>query len=165
VRSGDVVLGLASSGLHTNGYTLARRVVFEVAGFSLEDTVPWGSETWANVLLAVHRSYLDEVAPLLDDPELHAVAHVTGGGFAGNLPRVLPPGLGARLRRDAWVVPPLFRWLSEAGGIDEKEMVRVFNMGIGLCLIVDAASTERIASDTGAFQIGHIVEGDGVEWA
>jgi phosphoribosylformylglycinamidine cyclo-ligase len=165
VRPGDAVLGLASSGLHTNGYTLARRIVFDVAGFGLADTVPWGRESWADVLLAVHRSYLDEVGPLLYDPQLHAVAHVTGGGFAGNLPRVLPRGLGARLERDAWNVPPLFQWLREAGKVDPEEMYRVFNMGIGLCLVVDPDSAERIASDTAGIPLGHIVEGDGVVWA
>jgi phosphoribosylformylglycinamidine cyclo-ligase len=164
VRAGDVVLGLASTGLHTNGYTLARRI-FEISGFTLDDAVPWGGESWADVLLAVHRSYLSEVGPLLDDPDLHAVAHVTGGGFAGNLPRVIPPGLGARLDRKAWEAPPLFRWLGETGQIDEEEMYRVFNMGIGLCLIVEVGSVERIAAQTGGISIGHIVERKGVEWA
>jgi phosphoribosylformylglycinamidine cyclo-ligase len=164
VRIGDGILGLPSTGLHTNGYTLARRI-FEISGFTLDDAVPWGDESWADVLLAVHRSYLSEVGPLLDDPDLHAVAHVTGGGFAGNLPRVIPPGLGARLDRKAWETPPLFRWLGEAGQIDEEEMYRVFNMGIGLCLIVEVGSVERIAAQTGGISIGYIVEREGVEWA
>jgi phosphoribosylformylglycinamidine cyclo-ligase len=167
--AGDVVLGLPSSGLHTNGYTLARRVVIEQAGHRPDELVPWGGETWADALLAVHRSYRSAVAPLLDDRGLHAVAHVTGGGFVGNLPRVLPDGLGARLDRGAWTVPPLFGYLAEAGGVDEDEMYRVFNMGIGMCLVVSPEASGKIAervADAGAhaIEIGRVVEGEGVHW-
>lgn len=165
IEPGDVVLGLSSSGLHTNGYTLARRIVFEIAGAELDDDVPWGEGRWSDALLAVHRSYLREVGPLLDDPALHALAHVTGGGLVGNLPRALPIGLGARIDRSAWSVPPLFRWLAETGRIADEEMLRVFNMGIGFCLVVDPAARERLARATGAIAIGHIEEGHGVEWA
>ena len=168
--AGDVVLGLPSSGLHTNGYTLARRIVIDGAGVRPEESVPWGGETWAEALLAVHRSYRDPVLPLLDDPDLHAVAHVTGGGFAGNLPRVLPAGLGARLDRSAWEVPPLFRFLAEAGTVSEEEMYRVFNMGIGLCLVVAAEAAGRSADACAAggdrpVPIGRVVAGEGVRWA
>jgi phosphoribosylformylglycinamidine cyclo-ligase len=167
--AGDVVLGLPSSGLHTNGYTLARRIVIEGAGVKPDEVVPWGSGTWAEALLAVHRSYRDPVLPLLDDPDLHAVAHVTGGGFAGNLPRVLPAGLGARLDRSAWQVPPLFRFLADAGNVSEEEMYRVFNMGIGMCLVVAAEAGDRIADACAAggeraVRIGRIVEDEGVGW-
>ena len=167
--AGDVVLGLPSSGLHTNGYTLARRIVIEGAGARPDETVPWGGETWADALLAVHRSYRASVLPLLDDPDLHAVAHVTGGGFAGNLPRVLPAGLGAELDRSAWEVPPMFRFLAVAGNVSEEEMYRVFNMGIGMCLVVAPNAAERIAEACAArgerpARIGRIVEGEGVEW-
>jgi len=165
VRAGDVVVGLASTGLHTNGYTLARRVVFEAAGHAPGDEVPWGGASWTDALLAVHRSYLSEVGPLLDDPALHGIAHVTGGGFAGNLPRVLPAGLAARIDRGAWEPPAIFRWLAEAGKIGGEEMARVFNMGIGMCLIVDAGAAERVAGSTGGIVIGHIEEGRGVVWA
>ena len=166
----DVVLGLPSSGLHTNGYTLVRRIVIEGTGARPDDPVPWGGETWAEALLTVHRSYRDPVLPLLDDPDLHAVAHVTGGGFAGNLPRVLPAGLGARLDRSAWDVPPLFRFLAEAGNVSEEEMYRVFNMGIGMCLVVAAEAVGRITDACAAHGdrpalIGRIVKGVGVEWA
>ncbi|MGH7571113.1 MAG: phosphoribosylformylglycinamidine cyclo-ligase, partial [Gemmatimonadota bacterium] len=167
---GDVVLGLPSTGLHTNGYTLARRVVIDGAGHRPDEVVPWGEETWADALLAIHQSYLAAVGPLLDDPGLHAVAHVTGGGFAGNLPRVLPDGLGARLDRAAWTVPPLFAYLAEAGRVDEDEMYRVFNMGIGMCLVVSPEAARRITesvAETGdrAVEIGHIEEGEGVLWS
>jgi phosphoribosylformylglycinamidine cyclo-ligase len=167
--TGDVVLGLAASGLHTNGYTLARRIVIDGAGARPDETVPWGGETWAEALLAVHRSYRATVLPLLDDPDLHAVAHVTGGGFAGNLPRVLPGGLGARLDRSAWEVPQLFRFLAEAGNVSEEEMYRVFNMGIGMCLVVAAEAAGRIADACALrglppVRIGRVVEEEGVGW-
>lgn len=162
---GDVVVGLPSNGLHTNGYTLARRIVLEDAGRSLEDEVPWGEGSWADALLAVHRSYLPALLPLLDDPTLHAMAHITGGGFPGNLPRALTPGLAASIDRSSWEQPPFFTWLSRAGGVSDDEMYRVFNMGIGFCLVVEAGEAERIAAETGGFPIGHIVQGGGVVWA
>jgi phosphoribosylformylglycinamidine cyclo-ligase len=164
VREGDAVVGLPSSGLHTNGYSLARRVVFETASQTIDGKVPWGEGTWADALLAVHRSYLREVVPLLDDAALHGVAHVTGGGFEGNLPRVLPPATGARLDRNAWEPPPIFRWIAEAGGVEEAEMYRVFNMGVGLCLVVDGAHADRVARATGGFVMGEIERGGGVRW-
>ena len=169
-RPGDCVLGFASSGLHTNGYTLARRIVLESAGHALEDRVPWGGDTWAEALLRVHRSYLPVVAPLLDDPALHGAAHITGGGFVGNLPRALPADLGIELDRGAWHVPPVFVYLAEAGSVEEEEMVRVFNMGIGFCLLVDEKAAGRVASECGgrgfpAMQIGRVVEGNGVTWS
>ena len=168
VEPGDVVLGLPSSGLHTNGYTLARKVAF-AGGRRITDPVPWGAGTWADALLAVHRSYLPAVLPLLDDPALHACAHVTGGGFEGNLRRPLRPGLGVRLRRGAWKPPPLFEFLEREGNIAPDEMVRVFNMGIGFCLYVDRLEAGRVAracADAGlpAAEIGEVVKGEGVAW-
>lgn len=169
VAAGDAILGLASTGLHTNGYSLARRIVFDEAGQALDDPVPWGDGTWADALLAVHRSYRDAVEPLLDDPDVHAMAHLTGGGFPGNLPRALPPGLGARVDGGAWERPPLFDWLAEAGRIDDEEMARVFNLGIGFCLVVDAGAVARVAAACAAAgfpatEIGVVVPGDGVAW-
>lgn len=168
VEPGDVVLGLPSSGLHTNGYTLARKVVL-TGGRSVSDPVPWSAESWADVLLAVHRSYLETVLPLLDDPALHGCAHVTGGGFEGNLPRPLRAGLGVRLRRDSWQAPPLFEFLAREGNISSAEMVRVFNLGIGFCLYVGRREAGRMAeacSNAGqpAIEIGEVVEGGGVSW-
>ena len=168
VAPGDAVLGLPSSGLHTNGYTLARKVAL-AGGRSITDPVPWGDGTWADVLLAVHRSYLPAVLPLLDDPALHGCAHVTGGGFEGNLARPLGDGVGVRLRADAWEPPALFAFLASEGNIPRSEMVRVFNMGIGFCLYVDGREVERVArrcSETGvpAVVIGEVVAGEGVTW-
>lgn len=169
VAVGDVVLGLPSSGLHTNGYTLARKVVFEDAGHALTDVVPWGTQTWADELLAVHHSYLRQVEPLLDDPALHAIAHITGGGFSGNLPRAMPDGMAVEIDRQAWQTPPLFEYLAEAGEIGPEEMHRVFNMGIGFCLVTERADSKRIAEACGrrgcpALPIGTVIEGEGVAW-
>jgi phosphoribosylformylglycinamidine cyclo-ligase len=168
VAPGDVVLGLPSSGLHTNGYTLARKVAL-ASGRSISDPVPWGAGSWADVLLAVHRSYLGAVLPLLDDPALHGCAHVTGGGFEGNLARPLGEGVGVRLRADVWEPPPLFAFLEREGNIPRSEMVRVFNMGIGFCLYVEEREVERVSRrcaevDTPAIVIGNVVGGGGVSW-
>jgi phosphoribosylformylglycinamidine cyclo-ligase len=168
VEPGDVVLGLPSSGLHTNGYTLARKVLL-TGGRTITDPLPWGAGTWADALLAVHLSYLSAVLPLLDDPGLHGCVHVTGGGFEGNLPRPLPPHVGIRLRWDSWEPPPLFEFLGREGNIAPEEMVRVFNMGIGFCLYVDRREAGRIVracSDAGApaIEIGEAVTGKGVRW-
>lgn len=166
---GDVVLGLESSGLHTNGYTLARKTV-EAAGVALDDEVPWGGETWAGALLAVHRTYRAAVEPLLDDPALKGAAHVTGGGFEGNLPRALPDGVGAVLDRAACETPPIFEWIAAEGEVSDAEMARVFNLGIGFCLVVAADSADRLAAACAASghparRIGNLAEGSGVEWA
>jgi phosphoribosylformylglycinamidine cyclo-ligase len=168
VGPGDVVLGLPSSGLHTNGYTLARKIALR-AGRSIHDRVPWGKGSWADVLLAVHRSYLAAVLPLLDDPALHGCAHVTGGGFEGNLRRPLRQGVGLRLRKDAWRTPPLFEFLAREGNISPSEMVRVFNMGIGFCLFVERREAARLSqacsrSGVRAIEIGDVIEGDDVTW-
>ena len=144
LRAGDVLIGLRSSGLHTNGYSLARRVVFETAGLKLRDRFPGARRTVADVLLAVHRSYLKPVQAVRRRVRVHAMAHITGGGLVDNVPRVLPAGLEAAIDRSTWTVPPVFRFIAEAGGIDPDEMYRVFNMGIGFVLMVrnrDAAAT------------------------
>jgi phosphoribosylformylglycinamidine cyclo-ligase len=170
VQTGDVILGLGSTGLHTNGYSLARRIVFDIAGQRPEDVVPWAETSWADELLAVHRSYLKPVGPLLGDKALHAAAHITGGGFSANLTRVLPPGSGAVIDRSAWTPAPLFDYLATAGSVDSDEMYRVFNMGIGFCLIVSAQRAGEIAkqcqaSGQPALIIGEVVAGEGLQWA
>jgi len=143
VRAGDVLIGLPSSGLHTNGYSLARKVIFETAGLGVDDRLPGTRTTVADALLAVHKSYLKPVRALWRTVPIHAMAHITGGGFPDNLPRVLPPGLGAVVDRAAWTPPPLFRFIREQGRVDRDEMYRVFNMGIGLVIIVAAADAAR----------------------
>lgn len=170
VQIGDVILGLGSTGLHTNGYSLARQIVFDAAGQRPDDIVPWGKTSWADELLAVHRSYLRSVGTLLGNKALHAAAHITGGGFSGNLARVLPPGLTAAIDRSAWTPGPMFDYLASVGSVDRDEMYRVFNMGIGFCLIVSAEHASEIvkrcqASDQAAVVIGEVVAGEGLQWA
>ncbi len=115
VQAGDTLVGLPSAGLHTNGYTLARKVLFETLGYQVSTRLPELGQTVGEALLAPHRSYLAALEPLLERRKIRALAHITGGGFAGNIPRVLPEGLGARIRRGAWEVPPLFRLIQKGG--------------------------------------------------
>jgi len=169
VRTGDVLVGLDASGLHTNGYTLARKIVFEVMGLGVGDELPGTGRSVADELLAVHRSYLALLLPLLDADRIRGLAHITGGGIPGNLPRVLPAGLGATVDRGAWAVPPVFRTLQEAGNVDRLEMDRVFNMGIGMIAVVrpedaDAVQTASEAAGVGARVIGEITPGEGVRY-
>ena len=165
IRPGDVLIGLPSSGLHTNGYSLARKVFFELCGFQADTYVPELEGTAGDVLLATHRSYLAPIRPLLQAGLVKGMAHITGGGITENLPRILPEGCEAEIRRGAWTVPPLFTLIAERGGIADDEMLRAFNMGIGLIVACDADSGARVlellkqAGETGAREIGRVVEG------
>jgi len=164
IRPGDAIIGLASSGLHTNGYSLARRVLFEQAGLSCRDPLPGARRTVGQALLAVHRSYLRPVARVLAAVPVRGMAHITGGGFVDNIPRVLPADCLAVIDRRAWRVPPLFRFIAERGGVDREEMYRVFNMGIGYVLIVrrrdaPAALNRLRGAAVGAAVIGRIERG------
>ena len=134
VQSGDQVIGYASTGLHTNGYTLARKIVFESLKLRIDDPFPETDQSVGQVLLAVHRSYVAAVRPVLT--QVHALAHVTGGGIAGNLVRVLPPNVEALLDAGSWPWPPLFRVLMRAGQVGREEMRNVFNLGIGMIAVV-----------------------------
>ena len=163
VRAGDVLLGLTSSGLHTNGYSLAQKILFEREGLSPDDRLPGVEGSVADALLAVHRCYLPALRPLLRDPALHAMAHITGGGFTDNLPRVLPEGLGAVIDRDAWTPPALFVELARRGPVERDEMDRTFNMGLGMLLVVDPAEEARVVATLGqagepATRVGQIEE-------
>ena len=170
VQPGDVVIGLASDGLHTNGYSLARQALLGDAGLSLEAPVPeLGGLTLAEALLWPHRCYAPAILPLLDlsPAPIKAMAHITGGGFTDNIPRVLPPGVGVQIDTAAWNVPPLFRLIQEKGGVSEAEMFRVFNMGIGFVLVVAAGAAEdtltrlKTGGET-AYRLGETVTGEGV---
>jgi phosphoribosylformylglycinamidine cyclo-ligase len=140
VAPGDVLVGLPSAGLHTNGYSLARRILFDRLGLKVGDRAPWlerkERQTVGEALLAAHLSYLPAVRPLLGHPALHGLAHITGGGLTDNLPRILPAGTHAEIRVGSWEIPPLFHFLQEQGEVASDEMFRVFNMGIGLVLAV-----------------------------
>lgn len=146
VRAGDILVGLPSAGLHTNGYSLARRILFDRLGLGLGDRLPDSEDdrSVGELLLAPHLSYLEALGPLLDDPGLHAMAHVTGGGITDNLPRVLPEGTHAAVRMGTWEVPELFRALAEHGEVEPEEMLRVFNMGIGMILVVDQGRLQEV---------------------
>jgi phosphoribosylformylglycinamidine cyclo-ligase len=150
VRPGDVVLGLASSGLHSNGYSLARRIVFDVMKLSLDVDLPGTGRSVADVLLEPTRIYVKAVLPIRE--EVHAMAHITGGGLPGNLPRVLPEGCRAVLRPAAWTdsAPPVFQTLRDAGQVSADEMYRTFNMGIGYVVVVPAAKANAVAATLSA---------------
>jgi phosphoribosylformylglycinamidine cyclo-ligase len=167
VREGDTLLGLPSSGLHTNGYTLARKALFEAMGLRVDTRLPELGATVGEALLAPHRAYLAALEPLIERRKVHALAHITGGGFPGNIPRVLPKGLGARISRSAWTVPPLFRLIQKGGGVSDDEMFRTFNMGIGMVVVVapgDLHDVEHSLERRGetSFVIGSVVAGAGV---
>jgi phosphoribosylformylglycinamidine cyclo-ligase len=170
VEAGDVLVGLASSGLHTNGYTLARHIVFDHMGLRPDDGFPELERSVADVLLDVHRSYLAPLTPLLqNDGLVRGLAHITGGGIPGNLPRVLPPGLGAVVDRSSWTPAPVFRVLGRAGGVERDEMYRVFNMGVGMIAVVAADRADEVMArlaDAGeaAWVLGRVVRGTGVSW-
>ena len=170
VRAGDVLLAYASNGLHTNGYTLARRIVFDRLGLDVADPFPESDRTVAQVLLDVHRSYAAPVTPVL--PRLHALAHITGGGIAGNLVRVLPPGCEAVVEAGAWAWPAVFRVLMRAGEVSLGEMRRVFNLGVGMIAVLARDDVEAAAAAAAShagvdtWVIGEVVAGQtGVRFA
>jgi phosphoribosylformylglycinamidine cyclo-ligase len=169
VRPGDVVLGLRSSGIHSNGLTLARRIVFDVLRLAPADELPGVGRSVTEELLEPTRIYVRSVLRLLSEVSVRAMAHVTGGGLPGNLPRVLPEGCRAVLHRKAWRVPPVFETLRSAGQVADDEMFRTFNMGIGYVVIVSPADAERafaVLTQEGesVSRIGEIVGGErGVE--
>jgi len=142
VTPGDQLIGYASTGLHTNGYTLARKIVFDAMQLKIDDPFPETGQSVGQVLLAVHRSYATAVRPVLD--HLHALAHVTGGGIAGNLVRVLPPGVEAVVDAGSWPWPPLFRVLMRFGQVRRDEMRRVFNLGVGMIAVVARDDVEAV---------------------
>jgi len=162
---GDVIIGLPSAGLHTNGYSLARRVLFETVGWTADTVVPELGATVGDALLAPHRSYLPVMRPLLPRQTLKGLAHITGGGITENLPRVLPEGCSAEIDLGTWNVPALFQLLQERGQIPRDEMFRAFNMGIGLILVAAPAEAERIIDtlarhgEPHAVRIGFVVSG------
>ncbi len=163
---GDALVALPSAGLHTNGYSLARRVLFDVCGYAPETVVPELGATVGDALLAPHRSYLAAVRPLLAANLVKGMAHITGGGITENLPRTLPEGCGTAIDLNTWTVPPLFRLIAERGAIDRDEMLRAFNMGVGLIVVCAASDADRVLSslrehgEPAAFRIGSVTSGD-----
>jgi phosphoribosylformylglycinamidine cyclo-ligase len=166
IRAGDVLIGVPSSGLHTNGYSLARRIAFDHLGLTVDSTVDALGQSVGDVLLTTHRSYLEVVRPLLSTGSIKGMAHITGGGITDNLPRVLPDGTMALVDLQSWRVPPVFEWLQRSGGVPQDDMLRTFNMGIGLVLVVardqSAAVLDALAGqgERDARVIGEIAPGD-----
>jgi phosphoribosylformylglycinamidine cyclo-ligase len=163
---GDVLVGLRSTGLHTNGYSLARRICFDLCGWTPDTFVAELGMPIGEALLATHRSYLRPITPILDANLVKGMAHITGGGITENLPRILPAGCAADVRRGSWETPPLFRLLQAKGSVGDDEMFRAFNMGLGLILVCAAGDRDTVhrrlaeAGETGARDVGAIVGGD-----
>ncbi len=170
IAEGDVLIGLHSSGLHTNGYTLARKIVFEEMALGVDDEMPEVGRPVGEVMLDVHRSYLRPLLPLLQADRIRGLAHITGGGIPGNLPRVLGDGLGAVVRRSSWRPGPLWDVLQRAGGVERDEMYRVFNMGVGMIAVVapeeaDTVRAELEGAGESPWILGEIESGKGVRYA
>ena len=164
VRDGDVLIGLASTGLHTNGYSLARRILRERLRLGPQDAFPGGGGTMADVMLAVHRSYLGALRPVLG--QVHAMAHITGGGLPGNLDRALPPTLDAVVDLKSWDVPNVFQVLRDCGKVEAMEMYRAFNMGVGMVVLAPADAADAVmraaqAAGDRAWVMGHVTAGSG----
>lgn len=169
VTEGDVLVGVASTGVHSNGYSLVRRIV-ERSGLDWSDPCPWGQGTLGAALLTPTEIYVQGAKTALARGGLHGLAHITGGGLTENLPRVLPDALGAEIDLSAWTLPPVFQWLAAQGGIDESEMLKTFNCGIGLIAVAArerATEVERAFEDAGhaTVVIGEVVGGAGVRYS
>ena len=167
IKEGDIVLGLLSSGLHTNGFSLARKILFDLAGHKTDTKIKELGMTVGEALLKVHVNYSGPVLEMLDSGiYIHGIAHITGGGFIENIPRVLPKNLDAEIILDTWPVLPIFSYMQHIGNIPMKEMYRVFNMGIGLMLIVPKAEKKKIIEIIkkypvhNIFEVGKIINGD-----
>jgi phosphoribosylformylglycinamidine cyclo-ligase len=161
---GDCLIGLPSSGLHSNGYSLARKVLFDIAGFSVNTFQEKLGRTVGEEMLEPTVIYVKAVSPLLNKFEIKGLAHITGGGLTENVPRVLPEGTGVKIKLGSWPVHPVFDLISQAGGVEEREMLRTFNMGIGLVAVVAAEQSEEVMADLSArgensYLIGEVVEG------
>lgn len=169
VAEGDVLLGLASDGVHSNGYSLVRAIV-DKSGLAWGDDCPWAEGTLGAALLTPTRLYVKSALAAVHAHAAHALAHITGGGLTENLPRVLPDGLGADINLNAWTLPPVFDWLAKTGGMDQAEMLKTFNAGIGMVVVVPADQLETaksVLTEHGetVFELGHITAGAGVRYS
>ena len=169
IKEGDIILGFASSGLHTNGFSLARKILFSMAGHDVHTKVDELGTTLGEALLEVHINYSRPVLNMLDkDIDIRGIAHITGGGFIENIPRVLPDNFDAEIIKGSWPILPIFSYMQKAGNVEEMEMYRVFNMGIGLMLIVPQNEKEKIENvlqkypEFKMYEIGKIVKGEGI---
>lgn len=164
VKAGDVILGLPSSGVHSNGYSLVRKIVFDVKGFKGDEYIDELGKTIGEELLTPTRLYPKSCLPLIEKFDIHGMVHVTGGGYYENIPRALPEDMGAEIDATSWPVPPIFNLLKEWGNVDWHEMYRTFNMGIGMIIIASADEAEKIKADLQArneavYEIGKVTQG------
>jgi phosphoribosylformylglycinamidine cyclo-ligase len=165
IKPGDVVLGLPSNGLHTNGYSFARKLFFEIGGYDVNDMIPELDKSVGLTLLEPHINYTNHVFSVLDiGIDLKGIAHITGGGLVENIPRILPNGVGVNLKKESWPSLPVFDVMQSIGDVDENEMFRAFNMGIGMVFIVDSTDVNSVKDAlkdlTEVYEIGTIVSGD-----
>lgn len=164
VKAGEVILGLPSSGVHSNGYSLVRKIVFDVKGFKGDEYIDELGKTIGEELLTPTRLYPKSCLPLIEKFDIHGMVHVTGGGYYENIPRALPENMGAEIDATSWPVPPIFNLLKEWGNVDWHEMYRTFNMGIGMIIIASADEAEKIKADLQArneavYEIGKVTQG------
>lgn len=169
VSEGDVLLGLASDGVHSNGYSLVRRIV-DMSGLAWGDDAPFADGNLGEALLAPTRLYVKQALAAVRAGGVHALAHITGGGLTENLPRVLPDGMGAQIDLGAWDLPPVFRWLAETGGMAEAELLKTFNAGIGMVLAVDASAADALTAlltneGETVHRLGTVTAGEGVSYS
>lgn len=161
IMPGDVVLGIPSNGLQTNGYSLARKLFFEIGGHKADEVIDELGATVGDSLLATHQSFLPQIGPLLDGGKIKGLAHITGGGFLENIPRILPEGVSVEINRGTWTELPVFGFMQRLGNVTDAEMFRTFNMGVGMVVVTDDANAESLAQELGANRIGQIISGDG----
>ena len=162
IKEGDLIVGIPSNGLHTNGYSLARKVLLDSRKFNFEHIPPGWRTSIGRALLKPHINYFNDVYPLHTRRLLKGIAHITGGGIAGNLKRILPPGVDAHIRKGLWKIPPIFDLIAEQGPVEESEMYKVFNMGIGMILITSPKNLSQVMKALNkGIVIGEIVKGSG----
>ena len=161
IKSGDVVLGLPSSGLQTNGYSLARKLFFEVGGFSVDSFIAELGETVGEALLKPHASFLKPLDKLFDSGKIKGLAHITGGGLLENIPRILPKNVSVQIKRGSWEELPIFDFMQKLGNVEDTEMFRAFNMGVGMIVICSEEDKEFLKNELGkCFEIGRVIEGN-----
>ncbi|OMH40101.1 phosphoribosylformylglycinamidine cyclo-ligase [Desulfurobacterium indicum] len=165
IKPGDIVIGVASSGIHSNGYSLVRKLFFDILKLNINNTVDELGKTVAEILLTPTKIYVKPILHLISKVNVKGLAHITGGGIPGNLARILPNGTKAVIDKNTWEIPPIFRFIQEKGNVPEEEMFKTFNMGIGMCIIVSPEDTEKTVSTLEAqgeraFVIGKIEKGN-----
>lgn len=166
IKAGDVIIGLSSTGLHTNGYSLARKVFFEIKKYTVRDVMAELPHSVGTTLMQPHKNYTKYVVPVLEKYDVHGIAHITGGGLVGNIPRILHQGMAAEIKKDSWEILPVFEAIQDFGEVPEDDMYQTFNMGIGMTLVVPADQAEDISQalvaeydDINVYTIGKIIKG------